>query len=318
MIEVKNVSKHFGSIKAVDNISFDVAEGEKLILLGTSGCGKTTTLKMINQLIEPSVGTIKVNGENVLTQSPQKLRRSIGYVLQHHGLFPHYTIAENIETVPSLLQWNKSKKQQRTKELLEQLHLSYEEYAHLYPSQLSGGQQQRIGVARALAADPPVLLMDEPFGALDPVTRSEIRKELMQLEAFQKKTIIMVTHDIQEAFIYGDRICLMDKGRIMQTGTPHELLFHPANEFVSNFLAEQHLQLELKTISLKEIWSFLSSNNKETLQDFLNEENNVWEAMDLLTSGKNFSSLTKGGKAEAFIAIHCTKTNEIKSVDLNG
>ena len=307
MIEVKNVSKYFGQVKAVDDISFDVAEGERLILLGTSGCGKTTTLRMINRLTEPTEGTIKVGGENILTQSPEKLRRGIGYVLQHHGLFPHYTIAENIEVVPSLLKWSITKKQQRTKELLEQLHLPYETYKNLYPSQLSGGQQQRVGVARALAADPPVLLMDEPFGALDAVTRTEIRKELLQLEAFKKKTIIMVTHDIQEAFAYGNRICLMDKGKIVQAGTPQELLFHPVNKFVTNFLAEQHLQLELNAIVLQKLWPYLPSDHKDKEDISLTQDNNTWEAMELLTNKTNNASIN----------IHHTMHNEIKRIDLS-
>jgi osmoprotectant transport system ATP-binding protein len=307
MIEVKNVSKYFGQVKAVDDISFDVAEGERLILLGTSGCGKTTTLRMINRLTEPSEGIIKVDGENVLTQSPEKLRRGIGYVLQHHGLFPHYTIAENIEVVPSLLKWNTTKKQQRTKEILEQLHLPYETHKNLYPSQLSGGQQQRVGVARALAANPPVLLMDEPFGALDAVTRTEIRKELLQLEAFKKKTIIMVTHDIQEAFAYGNRICLMDKGKIVQAGTPQELLFHPVNKFVTNFLAEQHLQLELNAIILQKIWPYLPSDQHDKEDISLTQDNNIWQAMELLTNKTNNAS----------ISIHHTMRNEIKRIDLS-
>ncbi len=311
MIVLQEISKFFGEAKAVDNISFEIKEGETLILLGTSGCGKTTTLKMINRLVEPSQGIIKVNDENILTQSPEKLRRNIGYVLQHHGLFPHYTIAENIEVVPSLLKWDNKKKQQRTKELLDKLHLPYDEFAKLYPSQLSGGQQQRVGVARALAADAPVLLMDEPFGALDPVTRSDIRTELMQLEEFKRKTIIMVTHDIQEAFIYGDRICLMDKGKIVQMGTPHELLFHPANEFVSGFLEEQRLQLEFKTISLQNVWEHLDGQQiiDETVTSSLNVHNSVWEAMEYLTGTSHHK------KTE--LNIKNDEQNQIKQVNLN-
>ena len=246
MIKAEHLSKHFGTIKAVDDISFEVAEHENLILLGTSGCGKTTTLKMINRLIEPSFGSIFINGKNIMEQPPELLRRGIGYVLQNNGLFPHYTVAENIATVPQLLKWDKKRTDKRIAELMEKLHLT-REYLHAYPRELSGGQQQRVGLARALVADPEVLLMDEPFGALDNVTRSKIHAEFKALDELKRKTIIMVTHDVQEAFELGDHICLMDQGKIVQDGAPSELLFKPKNDFVRNFLKEQKLQLEFKT-----------------------------------------------------------------------
>src|SRR6185312_2186063 len=208
--------------RAVDNISFEVKEHENLILLGTSGCGKTTTLKMVNRLIEPSSGRIFIDGKNVLGQTPESLRLGIGYVLQNTGLFPHYTVSENIAIVPQLLKWDKKRIEKRVSELLEKLHLS-NEYLNVYPHELSGGQQQRVGLARALVADPPVLLMDEPFGALDNVTRAKIHAEFKALDELKSKTIIMVTHDVQEAFELGDRICLMDKGKVVQNGTPAEL-----------------------------------------------------------------------------------------------
>jgi len=245
MIKVENLSKSFGKIKAVDHISFKVKERENLILLGTSGCGKTTTLKMLNRLIEPTSGEIFINGENILGRSPEILRRGIGYVLQNNGLFPHYTVAENIAIVPQLLRWDRKRIENRVSELLEKLHLDTT-YLDVYPNELSGGQQQRVGLARALVADPPVLLMDEPFGALDNVTRSKIHAEFKALDELKRKTIIMVTHDVQEAFELGDRICLMDKGRIIQNGTPAELLFNPVNGFVKDFLKEQRLQLEFR------------------------------------------------------------------------
>ena len=252
MIKVEQLSKQFDKVKAVDGISFEVKEHENLILLGTSGCGKTTTLKMINRLIEPTSGKISIDNKNIFEQSPEILRRGIGYVLQNNGLFPHYTVAENIAVVPQLLKWDKKRTDKRIAELLEKLHLS-KDYLHSYPSELSGGQQQRIGLARALVADPAVLLMDEPFGALDNVTRSSIHKEFKALDELKRKTIIMVTHDVQEAFELGDHICLMDKGKIVQDGTPSELLFNPVNQFVSDFLKEQRLQLEFKTTKLKDI-----------------------------------------------------------------
>lgn len=247
MIKVSHLSKHFGKVKAVDDISFEVAEHENLILLGTSGCGKTTTLKMINRLIEPTSGSIAIDGKDVMAQSPELLRRGIGYVLQNNGLFPHYTVAENIAVVPQLLGWDKKRTEKRIVELLEKLHLT-KDYLKAYPRELSGGQQQRIGLARALVADPAVLLMDEPFGALDNVTRAKIHAEFKALDELKRKTIIMVTHDVQEAFELGDHICLMDKGKIVQDGKPTELLFNPQNQFVKDFLHEQRLQLEFKAV----------------------------------------------------------------------
>jgi osmoprotectant transport system ATP-binding protein len=254
MIKVEQISKSFGpkdsfgvKTKAVDDISFEVAEGENLILLGTSGCGKTTTLKMINRLIEPDGGNIFIKEQNILGKPAEELRRGIGYVLQNNGLFPHYTVGENIAIVPQLLKWDKKQTDKRIHELLEKLHLD-KSYLNVYPKELSGGQQQRVGLARALVADPPVLLMDEPFGALDNVTRSKIQAEFKALDELKRKTIIMVTHDVQEAFELGDRICLMDKGKIIQNGTPTELLFHPENDFVRGFLKEQRLQLEFRAI----------------------------------------------------------------------
>ncbi len=257
MIKVEHLSKHFGGLKAVDSISFDVKEHENMILLGTSGCGKTTTLKMINRLIEPTHGKIFIDGKNILDQPPEILRRGIGYVLQNNGLFPHYTVAENIAIVPQLLKWDNKRTENRVSELLEKLHLTTD-YLTAYPNELSGGQQQRIGLARALVADPAVLLMDEPFGALDNVTRSKIHAEFKALDELKRKTIIMVTHDVQEAFELGDRICLMDKGKIVQAGTPAELLFNPKNDFVRGFLKEQRLQLEFKTVKIRDIWRWLA------------------------------------------------------------
>lgn len=251
MIKVQKLSKHFGKVKAVDEISFEVKEHENLILLGTSGSGKTTTLKMINRLIEPSAGNILIGGKNILEQSPEILRRGIGYVLQNNGLFPHYTVAENIAIVPQLLKWEKKRTEKRVAELLEKLHLT-KDHLNIYPNELSGGQQQRVGLARALVADPAVLLMDEPFGALDNVTRSKIHTEFKALDELKRKTIIMVTHDVQEAFELGDHICLMDQGKIVQDGTPVELLNNPKNNFVKDFLNEQRLQLEFKTIRLNQ------------------------------------------------------------------
>lgn len=279
MIKVDHLSKSFGKVKAVDHISFEVAEGENLILLGTSGCGKTTTLKMINRLIEPTGGKVFINGDNIMDQPPELLRRGIGYVLQNNGLFPHYTVAENIAIVPQLLKWDAKKTEHRVSELLEKLHLD-KSYLKAYPNELSGGQQQRVGLARALVADPPVLLMDEPFGALDNVTRSKIHAEFKALDELKRKTIIMVTHDVQEAFELGDRICLMDKGKIIQNGTPTELLFDPANAFVKDFLQEQRLQLEFKALRLNDIWKYLPSQPPQQGSVDLHGDASFWSAIE--------------------------------------
>ena len=236
MIEVLHLHKTFGNTPAVQDVSFSVQEGENFVLLGTSGSGKTTTLKMLNRLLEPDSGKVLLNGADTSGIEPALLRRGMGYVLQHNGLFPHYTVVENIAIVPKLLHWKKGDIRARTEQLLGKLGLSYTEHAHAYPHQLSGGQQQRVGLARALAADPPVLLMDEPFGALDPITRGMVRETFSELDELRKKTIIMVTHDVQEAFTLASRVCLMDKGHIVQMGTPRELREQPANEFVRAFL----------------------------------------------------------------------------------
>lgn len=235
MIEIQNLVKRFGSHIAVDNVSLNIGQGETLVLLGTSGCGKTTTLKMINRLIEPSSGTISVNGVDVRQQDGTELRRRIGYVIQDGGLFPHYTIAEAIATVPKLLNWESTAIQERTRELIDKLQLPKTVLLR-YPAELSGGQRQRVGLARALAAKPPVVLMDEPFGALDPFTRRHIRRELFGLNELKETTVVLVTHDVSEALELADRIVLMDRGKIVQMGTPDELLNRPANDFVRDFL----------------------------------------------------------------------------------
>jgi len=305
MIQLENVSKHYKNIKAVDDISFEVKEGETVVLLGTSGCGKTTTLRMINRLTEPTSGKIVVNGQNIQEQPVEKMRRGIGYVLQHHGLFPHYTVAENIAIVPNLLKWDKDKINYRAKELLEKFQLP-ETLANAYPTQLSGGQQQRVGLARALAAYPPVLLMDEPLGALDPVTRTGIRKEFKQLDELKRKTILMVTHDVQEAFELGDRVCLMDKGKIVQIGKATDLLFNPANDFVRSFLKEQYFQLELENISIKDVWTLLPKAIDGTDEKVFSPDNSLWNVLETVAAGqpgfRRYVSVDNNGKKQIDIA----------------
>jgi len=263
VIKLQNITKIYpGGIRAVDNVSFNVRKGETFGLIGTSGCGKTTTLKIINRLIEPTEGTVFIEGDNILNKNPQVLRRSIGYMIQNVGLFPHMTISENLETVPKLLQWPESDIKQRCLELMQLIGLDPDEFSDKMPDQLSGGQQQRIGLARALAADPPIILLDEPFGALDPITRENIREEFIQLQDQIKKTMVMVTHDIFEAFELCDRICLLDKGELQQVGKPVDLLFHPENDFVKEFFTSNRFLLEMSILTLDDVVRYAESSSE--------------------------------------------------------
>lgn len=236
MIELADVSKHFGSATAVDAITLTIPRGELCVLVGTSGCGKSTTLRMINRLIEHSAGQIRIEGQQIRAFDEQRLRRRIGYAIQSTGLFPHWTVARNIGLVPRLLRWPAEKIAARISELMVLLGLDETQFADKYPHQLSGGQAQRVGVARALAADPDILLMDEPFGALDPITREGLQDELLGLQARLRKTIVFVTHDMDEALKLADRIVVMDAGRIVQQGNAATLLHSPANAFVESLL----------------------------------------------------------------------------------
>jgi osmoprotectant transport system ATP-binding protein len=256
MIEARQLTKAYNGSNVVNGISFRLAEGNTMVLLGTSGCGKTTTLRMLNRLIEPTAGSLFINHKDIRTERPEMLRRGMGYILQRNSLFPHYTVLENISVVPQLLGWPKPKTLQRARELVQKLHLS-EEMLHAYPRQLSGGEAQRVNIARALIANPAILLMDEPFSALDNLTRLAIRQEFAGLDELKNKTVVMVTHDVEEAFEMGDLICLMDKGRIVQQGTPEDLLYHPASSFVRSFLSGSFLQLSLSITRLKDIWHYL-------------------------------------------------------------
>lgn len=236
MIDLIHVTKRFGAATAVDDISLSVARGELCVLVGTSGCGKSTTLRMINRLIEHSEGEIHIDGQQIRAFREETLRRRMGYAIQSTGLFPHWTVARNIGLVPRLLKWPAAKVQARVEELMALLGLSMEEFAGKYPHQLSGGQAQRVGVARALAADPDILLMDEPFGALDPITRESLQEELRELQARLHKTIVFVTHDMDEALRLADHLVVMHQGRIVQQGRPLELLREPADGFVESLL----------------------------------------------------------------------------------
>jgi osmoprotectant transport system ATP-binding protein len=237
----------------VDDLSFTVQKGETFGLIGTSGCGKTTTLKMINRLVEPTSGSIIIEGEYIKRQKPEQLRRHIGYVIQNVGLFPHYSVEENIAITPTLLGWESGRIKERSCELLGFVGLDPEQMTSRKPDVLSGGQQQRVGLARALAVDPPIILMDEPFGGVDPITKEQIQKKFKELLQQIDKTIVLVTHDVFEAFDFCDRICLMDKGKAQQIGTLRELLFQPANNFTRSFFDEHRFQLEMMSITMKDI-----------------------------------------------------------------
>ncbi|MFJ5867904.1 ABC transporter ATP-binding protein [Streptomyces parvus] len=254
MIQFDKAHKRFpNGTTAVHDLTLDLPEGGVTVLVGSSGCGKTTTLRMINRMVEPTSGSIRVGGKDVLEQDAAELRRSIGYVIQQAGLFPHRTVLDNIATVPLLLGWGRRKARTRAAELLETVGLTADA-AKRYPHQLSGGQQQRVGVARALAADPPVLLMDEPFGAVDPVVRTQLQDELLRLQRELNKTIVFVTHDIDEAVRLGDRIAVFRTGgHLVQCASPAELLARPADTFVADFLgAERGLKL-LSLTTLAEV-----------------------------------------------------------------
>jgi len=251
MIEIDRVSKSYGERRVVDRLSLTIDAGELCVLLGSSGCGKSTTLRMINRLIPTDAGSIRVGGEDVTSVPAEALRRRIGYAIQSIGLFPHWTVEDNIATVPRLLKWREAQVRNRVGELLELFRLDPPIYRGKYPHQLSGGEQQRVGVARALAADPELLLMDEPFAAVDPITRDALQSELANIHRATGKTIVFVTHDIEEALRLATRIAIMERGRIVQLGTPLDILEHPANDFVRDFVG--HHGLGLKLLSVRKI-----------------------------------------------------------------
>ena len=246
MIQFEHVSKVYGDKTVVNDINLTIENGEFITILGTSGSGKTTMLKMINKLIEPTSGTILFAGQDIEQMDSVRLRRQIGYVVQQIGLFPHMTVAENIATVPKLLGWDKERIENRVGELLDLVQLPAADYGERYPSELSGGQQQRIGVARALAADPDVMLFDEPFGAIDAITRNDLQEELQAIhQKLNQKTFVFITHDIYEAFKLGTRVVIMDNGTICQFDTPENIIKNPGNEFVQRLITTAQEQEKL-------------------------------------------------------------------------
>ena len=253
MIEFKGITKKIGDRVILNDINLHIKDGELVVLIGPSGCGKTTTLKMINKLIKPTEGSIFINGNSIASEDTIQLRRQIGYVIQNVGLFPHMTIKENIELIPKLKKEPLDKINEKTIELLNMVGLNSDEYMNKYPAQLSGGQQQRVGVARAFATDANIILMDEPFSALDPITRSSLQDELLTLHQELKKTIIFVTHDMDEAIKIADKICIMNGGKIQQYDTPENILRRPANEFIKEFIGSKKIWDTPEFIKTKDI-----------------------------------------------------------------
>lgn len=236
MIEFVDINKNFGEYHIIKNLSMKIEKGKITVIIGSSGCGKTTTLKMINKLIIPTFGKIYIDGEDISQKDTIKLRRNIGYVIQQTGLFPHMTVKENIELIAKIENIDKNKMNMRTRELMKMINLDYEKFSERYPLELSGGQQQRVGVARAFALDPAIILMDEPFSAVDPISRRQLQDELIAIQKKLEKTIVFVTHDIQEAVKIADKICLLNNGEIMQYDTPENIIKNPKNDFVRKFV----------------------------------------------------------------------------------
>lgn len=276
MIELQNLTRQFNELYAVKNVNLTINEGELIAFIGPSGCGKSTTLRMLNRLIEPSEGKVVINGIDSSQIPLTELRRQMGYVIQSTGLFPHWNVAKNIATVPRLLKWSENKIQHRIDELMTLLDLTpIHEFKDKYPHELSGGQAQRVGIARALAAEPKILLMDEPFGALDPITRASLQQEILKIHRQGKTTIIFVTHDMDEALAMADKIVLMKDGELVQYARPLDVLINPKNEFVQEFLGQSDLGLKL--LSKRQVKQYIQEasldTNSEQYHWLLNEDN---------------------------------------------
>ncbi|CDG82393.1 ABC transporter family protein [Janthinobacterium agaricidamnosum NBRC 102515 = DSM 9628] len=251
---MSHIDKHYDSVVALNRVNLEIDHGKLVVLIGPSGCGKSTLLRVVNRIIEPSGGRIFIDGKDALDIDPVLLRRSIGYVIQNAGLFPHLTIRENVAVVPHLLGWDKARRLRRADEMLALVRLDPHQFGNRYPKELSGGQQQRVGIARALAADPAVLLMDEPFSAVDPITREQLQEELLRIQRDVRKTIVFVTHDIDEAIRLGDKICLMREGSVVQYADPDTMLRHPADPFTAQFIGQEP---ELKRLGRHSVGDFM-------------------------------------------------------------
>lgn len=274
MIILKDVCKKYGEIIAVNNINLEINKGEICVLLGPSGCGKSTTVRLINKLIIPSNGEIYIDDRNINDYSIEQLRRNIGYVVQSTGLFPHMTVGDNIAIVPRLLKWEKSIVENRVNEMLQLVGLSIEKYRKKYPHELSGGEAQRIGVARALAADPPIVLMDEPFGAVDPLNRKRLQNEFLKIQQELKKTVVFVTHDVEEAIKMGNNIAIMNQGKVEEVDTPEGLILRTESEFVKKFLGKEYAIKILSKYSVSQIM-------KNSCEDLVKPEHSLNQGASL-------------------------------------
>lgn len=310
MLEFKNVTKVFKNKTIIQNISFTVNKGEFVVLIGPSGCGKTTTLKMINKLIPLTSGNIYLEGKDILKEDTIELRRKMGYVIQQTGLFPHMTVGENIGLIPRLQKWPEDKIHERTNELLKLIGMEAEQYIDRYPCELSGGQQQRIGVARAFSTNPDIILMDEPFSALDPITRSQLQDELFNLQQDLKKTIVFVTHDMDEALKLADRICIMKDGNILQFDTPENILKKPANEFVEEFIGKNRIWQQPELIKAKDI--MITEPVKTT------GNRTIVQALEIMKSNKVDSLLIvdKENRLNGIVTLKDIRKNESTSLKL--
>lgn len=310
MLEIRNVTKVFKNKTIIKNISFTVDKGEFVVLIGPSGCGKTTTLKMINKLIPLSSGNIYLEGKDISKEDTIELRRKMGYVIQQTGLFPHMTVGENIGLIPRLEKWPQDKIYKRTVELLNLVGMSPEQYIDRYPCELSGGQQQRIGVARAFSTNPEIILMDEPFSALDPITRNQLQDELFNLQQELKKTIVFVTHDMDEALKLADRICIMKDGSILQFDTPENILKNPANEFVEEFIGKKRIWQQPEFIKAKDI--MITEPVKTT------GNRTVVQALEIMKSNKVDSLLIvdKENRLDGIVTLKDIRKNESTSMKL--
>ena len=298
MIALRNVTKRFGTQVAVDNLSMELQTGELCVFVGESGCGKSTTLRMINRLIEADEGTIEINGKNIYDYDPVELRRSIGYVVQSTGLFPHMNVRENISVVPRLLNWKEDKILERVKELIALVGLDVGAYINKYPSELSGGEAQRIGVARALAADPEIILMDEPFGAVDPLNRANLQNEFLKIQKQLKKTVIFVTHDIDEAMKMGDKIAIMSKGKLESFESPETILMSD-NKFVRSFLGTETY---IKILSRFQVREYMNQEIKEELPYKADVADNLRDVLArMIEYGTEAMNVTENGKTEGTI-----------------
>ncbi|MEY8763578.1 MULTISPECIES: betaine/proline/choline family ABC transporter ATP-binding protein [Clostridium] len=305
MIEFKNITKSFKGKKVLKNINLKIPSGELVVLIGPSGCGKTTTLKMINKLITPTSGDIFINNKNIKEENTIELRRRIGYVIQQIGLFPHMTIGENIALIPKLQKWPENKIEKRMKELMEMIGMNSSEFLNRYPDELSGGQQQRIGVARAFAMNPDIILMDEPFSALDPISKNQLQDELFNLQQDLKKTIVFVTHDMDEAIKLGNKICIMKDGTVLQFDTPENILKNPSHGFVEEFIGKNRIWNKPEFIKAKDI---MITNPVVT-----NSERTIVQAVEIMKTNK-VDSLMIVDKSSTLLGIVTLKGIR-KSID---